>query len=234
MRRVIATTIALVAAAAWVAFSPPQNRSWTPLIRALGVKDERVTRAMEKVRRADFLPESVRDEEYQDRPLPIGYGQTTSQPSLIAMMVDALKLQPGCNVLEVGTGSGYQTALLAELCAKVASIEIVAPLAERARTRLRELGYRNVDVKAGDGYLGWPEHAPFDGIVVSAGAPKVPPPLVKQLKIGGRMIIPVGQGDSLRLQILTKRADGSYATEDSLPVSFVPLTGDHADRDRRN
>jgi protein-L-isoaspartate(D-aspartate) O-methyltransferase len=189
---------------------------------------------MEKVRRANFLPESVRDEEYQDRPLPIGYGQTTSQPSLIAMMVDALKLQPGCNVLEVGTGSGYQTALLAELCTKVASIEIVAPLAERARTRLRELGYRNIDVKAGDGYLGWPEHAPFDGIVVSAGAPKVPPPLVKQLKVGARMVIPVGQGDSLRLQILTKRADGSYATEDSLPVSFVPLTGDHADRDRRN
>jgi protein-L-isoaspartate(D-aspartate) O-methyltransferase len=197
------------------------------------VTDARIIRAMEKVRRADFLPETVRAREYEDRPLPIGHGQTTSQPSLIALMIEALKLRPGCNVLEVGTGSGYQTALLAELCAKVSSIDIVAPLAVRAQTRLRELGYANTDVRAGDGYLGWPDHAPFDGIVVSAGAAKVPAPLVQQLKTGGRLVVPVGGAGMLRLQIVTRQADGGYTSEDWLPVSFVPLIGEHADRDRR-
>src|SRR5260370_7518686 len=146
---------------------------------------------MDKVRRADFLPESIRSLEYEDRPLSIGSDHTTSQPSLIAMMIAALELKPGCNVLEVGTGSGYQTALLGELCAKVASIEIVAPLAQRAAARLGELGYKNIDVKAGDGSLGWPEHAPLDGIVVSASAPKVPAPLVAHLRTPALTLLPL-------------------------------------------
>ncbi len=204
---------------------------------------------MEKVRRADFLPESMRPYEREDRPLPIGYNQTTSQPTLIAIMVDALQLKPGCNVLEVGTGSGYQTALLGELCAHVSSIEItallgelcahvssieiLAPLAERAAARLKELGYKNIDVKTGDGYLGWPKHAPFDGIVVSAAAPRVPAPLVAQLKAGGRMIVPVEERGYEALLIVVKQPDGGYSSEKSLPVAFVPLTGDEAERDRR-
>ena len=188
---------------------------------------------MDKVRRSDFLPASVRALGDEDRPLPIGYDQTTSQPSLIAMMIAALQLQPGCHALEVGTGSGYQTAILGELCEKVASIEIVAPLAERAAVTLRQLGYTNVKVKAGDGYVGWPEEAPFDGIVVSASAAKVPAPLIAQLKAGGKIIIPVGEGVQGNLRFLTKQADGGHVVEESWPVSFVPLTGKHADQDRR-
>jgi protein-L-isoaspartate(D-aspartate) O-methyltransferase len=234
MRRVASSIVALLAWAC-VASSPGAGtqKSWEPLLRAQGVNDERLIRAMEKVRRADFLPESIRPLEHEDRPLPIGYDQTTSQPTLIAIMIDLMHLKPGCNVLEVGTGSGYQTALLGELCARVSSIEIVAPLAERAAARLKELGYKNVEVKAGDGYLGWPEHAPFDGIVVSAAAPKVPAPLVAQLKTGGRMVVPVEGGWHEELLIAIKRADGGYTSEKSLPVAFVPLTGDQAERDRR-
>jgi len=188
---------------------------------------------MNRVRRADFLPRGIQSLEYEDRPLLIGYSQNTSQPSTIAIMIAALELRPGCSVLEVGTGSGYQTALLAELCQKVASIEIIPPLAERAVVRLRELGYKNVDVKTGDGYLGWPEHAPFDGIVVSASAPKVPAPLVAQLKQGGRMIIPIGDAESGQLLLVIKQADGGYTSEKTLPVTFVPMTGDQVERDRR-
>lgn len=231
----MALSIGALLAWACAASSPggPAPKSWEPLLRAQGVRDERVIRAMEKVRRADFLPESMRPYEREDRPLPIGYDQTTSQPTLIAIMVEALQLKPGCNALEVGTGSGYQTALLGELCAHVASIEIVAPLAERAAARLKELGYKNIDVKAGDGYLGWPKHAPFDGIVVSAAAPKVPAPLVAQLKAGGRMIVPVEERGHETLLIVVKQPDGGYSSEKSLPVAFVPLTGDEAERDRR-
>ncbi len=229
--------MALSALLAWACVASPPGgaapKSWEPLVRAHGVRDERVIRAMEKVRRADFLPESMRPYEREDRPLPIGYDQTTSQPTLIAIMVDALQLKPGCNVLEVGTGSGYQTALLGELCAHVSSIEIIAPLAERAAARLKELGYKNIDVKAGDGYLGWQKHAPFDAIVVSAAAPKVPAPLVAQLKAGGRMIVPVEERGHEVLLIVVKQRDGGYLSEKSLPVAFVPLTGDEAERDRR-
>lgn len=234
MRRA-ALSIGALLAWACVVSSPggAAPKSWEPLVRAQGVRDERLIRAMEKVRRADFLPESMRPHEREDRPLPIGYDQTTSQPTLIAIMIDALQLKPGCNVLEVGTGSGYQTALLGEMCAYVSSIEIVGPLAERAAARLKELGYKNIDVKAGDGYLGWPQHAPFDGIVVSAAAPKVPAPLVAQLKPGGRMVVPVEERWHEALLIVTKQADGGYSSEKSLPVAFVPLTGDQAERDRR-
>src|SRR5215471_17478468 len=233
MRRSVSATSALLAwvSLAWLAEA--QSRSWEPLLRGYGVKDERVIRAMDRVRRADFLPKGIQSLEYEDRPLLIGYSQHTSQPSTIAIMIAALELRPGCSVLEVGTGSGYQTALLAELCPKVASIEIIPPLAERAAVRLRELGYKNVDVKTGDGYLGWPEHAPFDGIVVSASAPKVPQPLVAQLKPGAKMIIPISEGVHGELLLLTKQVDGGHVAQRSLPVSFVPMTGEHADRDRR-
>jgi len=225
--------VAVLTSACVASSAAPESRSWKAQLERNGVTDERVVRAMDKVHRADFLPASVRDLEYDDRPLPIGYDQTTSQPSLIAMMIAALELKPGCRVLEVGTGSGYQTALLAELCSSVSSIEIVAPLAERAAAKLRELGYRNVNVKAGDGYLGWPEQAPFDGIVVSASAPKLPGPLVAQLKPEAKMIIPISEGVHGELLLLTKQADGGHIAQKSLPVSFVPMTGDHADRDRR-
>src|SRR5262249_12325602 len=157
------SSLRILAVTACAAATSTQLPKWEPVLRASGVTDARIIRVMEKVRRADFLPEIARAHEYEDRPLPIGYGQTTSQPSLIALMIEALKLPPGCNVLEVGTGSGYQTALLAELCSRTSSIDIVAPLANRAQARLKELGYTQVNVKAGDGYLGWPEHAPFDG-----------------------------------------------------------------------
>jgi protein-L-isoaspartate(D-aspartate) O-methyltransferase len=204
----------------------------TPLEQA-GVTDARVVQAMEKVRRADFLPGAQQRRALEDRPLPIGHEQTTSQPSLIARMLQAMRLAPGCRVLEVGTGSGYQTALLAELCQEVYSVEIVAPLAQRASERLAALGYRNAHVKAGDGYQGWPEHAPFDGITVGAGAARVPQPLVEQLAPGGRLVIPVEESGATYVLVVTKHDDGTTSSERTLPVRFVPLTGEAAERDRR-
>jgi len=196
------------------------------------VKDPRVIAAMKELRRADFLPPELRRSEYADRPLAIGHGQTTSQPSLIALMVQELRVGPEARVLEVGTGSGYQTALLAKLVKDVYSIDIVEPLALAASARLAQLGYANAHVKAGDGYLGWPEAAPFDGIVVCAAAPRVPQPLLDQLKPGGRLVIPVGEGDEARLAIYEKQADGGVKDVGGLAVRFVPFTGEHADRDR--
>jgi protein-L-isoaspartate(D-aspartate) O-methyltransferase len=187
-----------------------------------------VLAAFDAVKRSDFLPDNVRAQEMEDRPLPIGEDQTTSQPSLIAMMIQELRLPKDCKVLEVGTGSGYQTALLAHMCREVYSVEIVPSLAERAKRRLQELGVKNAHVKAGDGYEGWPEAAPFDGITVGAGAAKIPAPLVKQLKKTGRLVIPAGKQDELMLQVV--RSDGS--TEHLIPVRFVPLTGTKADQDR--
>ena len=201
---------------------------WTKTLQAQGVTDARVLAAFDVVRRADFLPDDVKGRELEDRPLPIGEGQTTSQPSLIALMIQQLQLPKDCVVLEVGTGSGYQTALLAQLCREVYSVEIVTPLAERAKQRLAAAGVKNAHVKAGDGDQGWPEHAPFDGITVGAGAAKIPQPLVQQLKKSGRLVIPAGPQDDLSLQVV--RADGKI--ERSLPVRFVPLTGTPAERDR--
>lgn len=205
---------------------------WRPALDRMGVRDERVHQAMARVARADYLPVQERPHAREDRPLGIGYGQTTSQPSLIAYMVAQLALRPGCRVLEVGTGSGYQTALLAELCRDVYSLDIVEPLARRAAATLAAKGYTNAHVKAGDGYAGWPEAAPFDGIVVSAGASKVPSALVAQLKPGARLIIPVGEGDDTRLLLLTREADGGVQERELIPVRFVPLTGEAAERDR--
>jgi len=184
-----------------------------------------VQRAMEKVPRHRFVPPSLVDSAYVDRPLPIGMGQTISQPFIVALMTELSDPAPEARVLEVGTGSGYQAAVLAECVARVHTIEIVAPLGERARALLAELGYRNVDVRIGDGYQGWPDAAPFDAIVVTAAPDHVPEPLVDQLKPEGRMVIPVGrEGGIQQLLVITKDRDGRAVTRRTISVRFVPLT----------
>jgi protein-L-isoaspartate(D-aspartate) O-methyltransferase len=190
--------------------------------------DPGVMTAMGKVPRHEFVPRDLQDRAYDDRPLPIGLGQTISQPYIVALMTDLLQTKPGDRVLEVGTGSGYQAAVLAELGCEVYSIEIVEPLAAQAAERLARLGYVHVHVRAGDGYLGWPEHAPFDSVVLTAAASQIPPPLVKQLKPGGRIVIPLDTGFLTQtLTVVDKQADGSVTTRQIVPVHFVPLTGAH-------
>ena len=192
-------------------------------LRPRGIDDSRTLRAMAKVPREKFVAKELQARAYEDRPLPIGYGQTISQPFIVAFMTQELKPKPTDHILEVGTGSGYQAAVLAELVAEVYTIEIVKPLAESAEVRLRELGYKNVHVKAGDGYKGWREHAPFDAIIVTAAPDHVPQPLVEQLKEGGRMIIPVGKTFAQELYLLEKRG-GVVKQTAVIPVKFVPLT----------
>lgn len=187
----------------------------------LPVHDARVREAFAAVRRADFLPDDMKAHAHEDRPLPIGFGQTASQPSLMAFMVDQLLLQPTSRVLEVGSGSGYQTAVLAKLCAEVFAIDVMAALVERAQVALASYG--NVRLRVGDGAAGWPEAAPFDGIVVCAATPEVPPALARQLAPGGRMVIPVGQPEDARLIRVEKRFDGSFRTVPLIGVRFVPL-----------
>ena len=190
--------------------------------------DTRVLEAMAKVPRHEFVPPQLADKAYQNRPLPIGHGQTISQPYIVAIMTDLLDIEPGQRVLEVGTGSGYQAAVLAEVGARVWTIEIIEALGLQAQARLPRLGYDAVEVRFGDGYYGWPEHAPFDGIVVTAAASHVPPPLLRQLKPGARMIIPVGSRFSVQqLVLITRGEDDEFITRQVLPVRFVPLTGDH-------
>ena len=187
--------------------------------------DPKVLGAMRKVPRHLLVPEDVRPRAYQNVPLPIGYEQTISQPYIVALMTDLLDVRPDHVVLEIGTGSGYQAAVLSELVRQVYTIEIVEPLAERAKRQLAELGYSNVSVRAGDGYAGWPERAPFDRIIVTAGADHVPAPLVAQLKPGGRMVIPVGKSwNRLDLTVIEKDRRGRLKTRRVLPVAFVPLT----------
>jgi protein-L-isoaspartate(D-aspartate) O-methyltransferase len=187
--------------------------------------ERKVLDAMRKVPRHLLVPEDVRPQAYQNNPLPIGYEQTISQPYIVALMTDLLDVRPEHVVLEVGTGSGYQAAVLGELVRQVYTIEIVEPLAARATRQLRELGHTNVAVRAGDGYLGWPEHAPFDRIIVTAGARNVPQPLIDQLKPGGRMVIPVGRAwNQLDLTVVEKARNGKLRTRRILPVAFVPLT----------
>jgi protein-L-isoaspartate(D-aspartate) O-methyltransferase len=192
-------------------------------IRARGITDRAVLEAMGRVPRHRFVPGSVAPRAYADSPLPIGHGQTISQPYIVAYMTQAAKVSKKDKVLEIGTGSGYQAAVLAELARQVYSIEIVPELAEGARRTLAGLGYGNVRVKAGNGYLGWPEHAPFDAILVTAAPEEVPPALVEQLAVGGRMVVPVGAGDQDML-ILTK-TQGGLVTRKTIPVRFVPMTG---------
>ena len=193
-----------------------------------GPISEKVLAVMAKVLRHRFVPDDELYSAYYNNPLPIGHGQTISQPYIVALMTDLLELDKQKTILEVGTGSGYQAAVLSELAGKVYSIEIVAPLAAAAAKVLGELGYANVEVKAGDGSAGWPEHAPYDGIIVTAAAEHIPQPLLDQLKPGGRLVIPVGgRYDAQELLLITKDSEGVFHRKNIEPVRFVPLTGEH-------
>ncbi|NOV23840.1 protein-L-isoaspartate(D-aspartate) O-methyltransferase [Cupriavidus necator] len=190
--------------------------------------DPRVMAVMGKVPRHEFVPDPQKPHAYENRPLPIGHGQTISQPYIVALMTDLLRLRPGDTVLEIGTGSGYQAAVLGGLARAVYTIEIIEPLGRQACERLTRLAYHQVACKVGDGYYGWDEHAPYDAIVVTAAASHVPPPLIRQLKPGGRMVIPVGaQFLTQYLLLVEKSADGTVSTRQILPVRFVPLVGKH-------
>ncbi len=193
-------------------------------IEARGVKDPRVLEAMRKVPRHRFVPEKLRSQAYDDEPLPIGAGQTISQPYIVAYMTEKLGLLPTDRVLEIGTGSGYQAAVLAELCDSVFTIEIIPELSERARRVLTELGYKNIQFKIGDGYMGWPEKAPFDAIMVTAAPDHIPQPLIDQLKVGGRMVIPVG--DFFQDLYLVTKTEKGFKKKRILPVRFVPMRGE--------
>ncbi len=192
-------------------------------IRRRGVKNARVLAAMETVRRHAFIPEDQRARSYGDHPLPIGYNQTISQPYIVALMSELLRLQPGDTVLEIGTGSGYQAAVLASLAAYVYSIEIVEPLCERARETLKAQGCDNVTVLCGDGYGGWPEHAPFNGIILTAAPRTVPAPLLDQLAEGGRLVVPEGRGS--QDLVVYEKLNGETRRRTVIPVRFVPMTG---------
>jgi protein-L-isoaspartate(D-aspartate) O-methyltransferase len=205
-------------------FAELRERMVRRQIEARAVRDPRVLAAMRKVARHRFVPRDQRERAYEDYPLPIGHGQTISQPYIVAFMTEALELKEGCRVLEIGTGSGYQAAVLGAVCKEVYTIEIVQPLAERARAALKELGFKNVNVRHGDGYRGWPDKAPFDGILVTAAPTEVPKPLLEQLKVGGRLVLPLGSWDQDLIRI-TRTADG-YKRESLLPVRFVPMTGE--------
>ena len=190
-----------------------------------GITADRVLAAMRKVPREEFVPEELRSASYADRPLPIGFGQTISQPFIVAFMTEELRPRSEDKVLEIGTGSGYQAAILAELVAEVYSIEIIEPLAKTAEATLQRLGYHNVHIKADDGYKGWPEHAPFDCVIVTCAPDHVPKPLTEQLKEGGRMIIPVGPPGNQDLYLLEKQ-QGELQRRAVSPVRFVPMTGE--------
>ncbi|MCB1950236.1 MAG: protein-L-isoaspartate(D-aspartate) O-methyltransferase [Nitrosomonas sp.] len=190
--------------------------------------DENVINALNTVPRHEFVPKKLQQSAYDNRPLPIGYGQTISQPYIVAVMTNLLHVGKNDKVLEIGTGSGYQIAVLAELVDKAYSIEIIEPLGKEAEARLQRLGYDNIVLKIGDGYYGWKEHAPFDAIIVTAAASHIPPPLIKQLKPGGRMLIPVGSRFMVQeLLLVEKSEEGKISTQQLLPVAFVPLTGKH-------
>ncbi len=193
------------------------------------VLGEAVLQALRKVPRHLFVPENQVEWAYENRPLPIGHGQTISQPYIVAIMTDLLKLRSDRKVLEIGTGSAYQAAILSEIVDRVYTIEIVEALADSAQERIKNLGYTRIHNRKGDGYFGWESEAPFDAIVVTAAASHIPPPLVRQLKPGGRMIIPVGSGFMVQqLLLVHKDSEGLVTTRQILPVRFVPLTGDHS------
>ena len=205
-------------------FKTMRERMVETQIKARGVKDPRVLSAMLKVERHLFVPKEYQSSAYSDQPLPIGEGQTISQPYIVALMTELLDLKGEEKVLEIGTGSGYQAAILAELAKEVYTIEIIETLANSAKNILTNLGYQNIHVKAGDGYLGWPETAPFDAIIVTCAPDHIPKPLLEQLKEGGRLVVPVG-AYSQELKKIVKRS-GKIETEDVIPVIFVPMTGE--------
>ncbi|MGH9314515.1 MAG: protein-L-isoaspartate(D-aspartate) O-methyltransferase [Vicinamibacterales bacterium] len=204
-------------------WQPARRRMIDDQIRARGITNQAVLDAMRKVPRHLFVPPSLRDAAYDDGPLPIGQGQTISQPYIVAYMTEALGIRPGEHVLEIGTGSGYQAAVLAEIAREVYTIEIVPELAERARQTLAGLGYKNVFVRTGNGYAGWPEKAPFPRIMVTAAPDDIPPALVEQLAPGGTMVLPVGTAFQ-EMTIVTKTAQG-IARKTTIPVRFVPMIG---------
>ncbi len=205
------------------AFAAERSRMVDQQVRSRGVAGPRVLDALRRVPRHLFVPEELRGEAYRDYPVPIGHGQTISQPYIVAFMTDALDLEPQHRVLEIGTGSGYQAAVLAELARVVYTIEIVEPLAVRARKTLASLGYQNVFVRTGNGYFGWPEHAPYDRIIVTAAPEEIPPALIQQLKVGGLMAVPVGAGFQ-ELRVVRRTPEGLDVIR-TLPVRFVPMTG---------
>ena len=225
-------TPATAAAAAAGEFRQARRRMVDRQLRGAGIRDRSVLDAMERVARHRFVPPAVVPAAYDDTPLPIGFGQTISQPYIVGFMTQAARVVPGARVLEIGTGSGYQAAVLAEVigpAGSVYSIEIVPELAARARVTLTELGYANVHVRAGDGYRGLPEHAPFDAIVVTAAPDHVPPALVAQLARGGRLVIPVGtQGAGEQELLVISRDARGVTTRRTIPVRFVPFTGEAA------
>ena len=203
-------------------FAAHRQRMVEQQLKPRGIKDERVLAAMAKVPREEFIPADQRSDAYDDGPLPIGYDQTISQPYIVAFMTEQLRLKSSDRLLEIGSGSGYQAAVLAELVADVYTIEIVEPLANTAQATLQRLGYNNVHLRVGDGYQGWPEEAPFDAIIVTCAPDKVPQPLVDQLKDGGRMIIPVGERFAQQLYLLENK-NGQLKESAMLPVRFVPM-----------
>jgi protein-L-isoaspartate(D-aspartate) O-methyltransferase len=198
-------------------------------LRGRDITDAKVLEAMGRVPRQLFVPRERREQAYADHPLPIGHGQTISQPYIVALMTQIAKPTAKSRVLDIGTGSGYQAAVLGELCQQVYSIEIVKPLAEQATERLRQLGYENITVRHGDGYRGWKEHAPFDVIIVAAAPKRVPQPLIDQLAPGGRLVIPVGDWYQ-ELVLIEKQNDGTTRRESVIPVMFVPMTGEAENR----
>jgi protein-L-isoaspartate(D-aspartate) O-methyltransferase len=195
-------------------------------IKGRGVKDKKVLDAMARIPRHLFVEERLRERAYADYPLPIGDGQTISQPYVVALMTEALRLRPGDRVLEIGTGSGYQAAVLAEIVKDVYTIEIRKSLADMAEKRFRELGYKNVKVKYADGYLGWEEYAPFDAIIITASANHIPPPLIRQIKEGGRLIIPLGNTVYYQTLTLLTKKKGDLDVEQMGSVAFVPMIGE--------
>jgi protein-L-isoaspartate(D-aspartate) O-methyltransferase len=195
-------------------------------LRDRGLRDERVLAAMERVPRHEFVPAGQLGEAYEDRPLPIGLGQTISQPYIVALMVGLLRVQPGHRILEIGAGSGYQAAVIAQIAARVVGVELVPQLATRAAATLARLGYDNVRIIAGDGTLGFPEEAPYDGIVVAAAAPEIPPPLLEQLAEGGRLVAPVGTR-TMQTCVVGVKDQGVLRLEEGIDCVFVPLLGEH-------
>lgn len=205
-------------------YSVKRQRMVREQIEARGVHHTPTLQAMLKVPRHLFVPEAIRHLAYEDHPLPIGYNQTISQPYIVAYMTAIVEPKPNFKALEIGTGSGYQAAILAEIVDTVFTIEIIGELAASAQERLLEMGYKNVAVRHGDGYVGWPEHAPFDVIIVTAGADDIPPPLFRQLKEGGKMVIPVGPSYSVQSLLLVSKKEGKMTKKTLMPVRFVPFT----------
>lgn len=231
MKTIIARGLLILLTACTMSAADPYLAARTNMVehdlRGRGIRDDRVLKVMAEVPRHLFVNERYRGEAYADHPLPIGEGQTISQPYVVALMTEALKLKSSGRVLEIGTGSGYQAAVLAGIVKEVYSVEIRRSLAETASRRLKALGYRNVTVRYGDGYFGWESAAPFDAIIVTASANHIPPPLIRQLKEGGKLIIPLGGTVFYQtLSLVTKKRGGELSVEQLGPVAFVPMTGE--------